>query len=129
MFLNNLFPLVIVIIEVVKRVMNDLEFHFMPAIEIILYLVIFICVIKGFCCSEDIHKEVDFGLGSFFCLFITWIIDIILYFNESYFDEKQPEKLIEFFIKFKIYGLLIVTGIDFTSLISIAVLDNCCYKS
>ena len=122
MFLNNFFPFVIAIIEVIRRVMNDLDFHFMPPIQIVLYLVIFVSIIKAFCCRSYSDKEFAYGFGSFFCLFITWLIDIISYFKDMYIDEIQPEEKMELFIKIKIYGCITVIGID----ISFIIFANCC---
>ena len=105
----------VAIIEVIKRIVNDLDFHFMPAIQIFLYLIFFISLIIAFCTNIS-EKELACFCGSLFCLFITWIIEIILFFVDLFFDEKQLEESMNFFIIFKICSLLIVIGIDITFL-------------
>ena len=120
LILNNCFPFVIAIIEVIRREMYDLDFHYMPAIEIVLYVIIFYSLIKALCCRSG-YEEFSCAFGSFF-LFIAWLIDIISYFKDMYIDEIQPEEKMELFIKIKIYGCITVIGID----ISFIIFANCC---
>ena len=110
MLIINCFSFVMAIIEIIKRIVNDLDFHFMPAIQIALYLIFFISMIKGFFCMSSNDIEIIIGYGSFFCILIIWIIEIIIYFKDL--DKKQAEELIQLFIIFKIYGYIIVYGID-----------------
>ena len=122
MLLINFYPLVMAIIEVIKRKINNMDFHLMPVFQIICYILLFISLMIVIFCRSSDGEEIKSALISFFCLIIVWLIEIISYFIDH--DKKKAEELMQLFIKFKIYGCIIVFGIDIIFLIIIAIYLN-----
>ena len=120
----NLFPLVMIIIEIVLSSKNDCDINGYAITIIGMYLFYFL-MLFSLCCDPEILYISFIGLFSlYFLLGIFYLIEYFLFF--SYTHDNLPE-FMKSFIKFRIIGDLIVEGIDILFAIIIGIII--CYDN
>ena len=112
MAINNSFPFVNAIIEIILRAIFDFDFNGFLVAEIVFYLLIVVCLIKAACWNDTGDCEVGLGCVSLICLVITFNMEIFPYFGEPHSGREYSDEFMNSYIKFRIIGILIVIAND-----------------
>ena len=105
--INNAFPFVTSIIEIILRAVNDHSFNVALIIEIFYYVIIALCFIKHYLRPSIGRWEVGCG-STAFCLLVfhAFLMQIIGLSSDEY--SKDLEGFTLFFYEFRVYGIIIV---------------------
>ena len=105
--INNAFPFVTSIIEIILRAVNNHSFNVPLIIEIVYYVIIVLCLIKHFLRPSISRWEIGCG-STTFCLLVfhAFLIQIIGLSSDQY--SKDLEGFTLFFYEFRVYGIIIV---------------------
>ena len=112
MAINNSFPFVNAIIEIILRAIFGFDFNGFLVAEIVFYLLIVACLIKAACWYDTGDCEVGLGCVSLFCLVVTFFMEIFPYFSEPHYGREYSDEFMNSYIKFRIIGILIVIAND-----------------
>ena len=125
MAINNCFPFVNIIIEIILSAVNGYNLAFLLFIEFICYLGISIVLIRYICNTVEFGERcLGCGVNSAACLIVIFFVEVYIYFTDDDYEKVYPDEFINLIAKIRIVG----TSIAFGNIIIFSIIAKLCYK-